>query len=47
MLDYKKITTEEGMQSIKKYILSLGRYGHTPFIVCLYGLSEFSQAFCR
>jgi RAB protein geranylgeranyltransferase component A len=26
---------------------SSGRYGETPFLVCLYGFSEFCQAFCR
>jgi len=37
----------EGIQSLEKYIASLGKYGTTAFIAQLYGVSEMPQAFCR
>jgi len=45
--DVNKISKTEGLQYLQKYMASLGRYGNTPFIVSLYGISELPQAFCR
>lgn len=41
------ITNKEGLERMKLYIQSLGRFGSTAFIVPLYGASELSQAYCR
>jgi len=41
------ISKREGLQLLKKYIDSLGRYGNTPFLTELYGINELTQAFCR
>ena len=45
--DSSPLSGMEGMRLLAKYINSIGRYGNTPFIVSLYGSSEFPQAFCR
>lgn len=45
--DFPKMSTKTGLDAMKKYITSLGKYGNTPFISSLYGVSEFPQAFCR
>lgn len=41
------ISCEEGVARLKRYINSTGRYGNTPFLLQLYGVSEIVQAFCR
>eukprot|EP01114_Cavostelium_apophysatum_P013011 TRINITY_DN3063_c0_g1_i1.p1 TRINITY_DN3063_c0_g1~~TRINITY_DN3063_c0_g1_i1.p1 ORF type:complete len:594 (+),score=126.98 TRINITY_DN3063_c0_g1_i1:76-1782(+) len=41
------VSTKEGMELIKRFVKSIGRYGNTPFIASLYGLGEFCQAYCR
>jgi RAB protein geranylgeranyltransferase component A len=43
----QKITTEIGLNLLKRFLASVGRYGNTPFLVSLYGTSELTQAFCR
>ncbi|CAB3362953.1 Hypothetical predicted protein [Cloeon dipterum] len=37
----------EGMSRTQKFLLSLGRYGNTPFLWPMYGSGEIPQAFCR
>ncbi|XP_059488326.1 rab proteins geranylgeranyltransferase component A 1 [Neocloeon triangulifer] len=37
----------EGMARTQKFLLSLGRYGNTPFLWPMYGSGEIPQAFCR
>jgi RAB protein geranylgeranyltransferase component A len=41
------ITLDDLTDRIYKYLNSLSVYGNTPFIVPIYGSSEFSQALCR
>lgn len=43
----ERITTFEFFERIQKYLRSIGYYGDSPFMVCVYGSSEFSQAFSR
>lgn len=38
---------EEGIQSVRRFIESLGRYGNTPFLFPMYGCGELPQCFCR
>lgn len=40
-------TVEEGLQSTRLFLTSLGRYGTSPFLATLYGSGELPQAFCR
>ncbi|KAI4462518.1 rab gdp-dissociation inhibitor [Holotrichia oblita] len=37
----------EGVENIKRFLNSLGRFGKTPFLYSMYGSGELSQAFCR
>lgn len=32
---------------MSKYLISIGQYGDSPFMMCNYGSSEFAQAFSR
>jgi RAB protein geranylgeranyltransferase component A len=41
------VTTREGMQRVRRFIGSVGRYGTTPFLYPMFGMSEINQAFCR
>eukprot|EP00347_Sterkiella_histriomuscorum_P015294 403357571 len=43
----EKITTFQFFERIQKYLRSIGYYGDSPFMVCVYGTSEYSQAFSR
>ncbi|ORY29926.1 hypothetical protein BCR33DRAFT_857535 [Rhizoclosmatium globosum] len=46
--DRDNITKKEGVEAIKQYLGSIGRFGVTPFLSGVYGTSsEVSQAFCR
>jgi len=36
-----------GLQSMRKFLSSLGRFGPTPFLWSMYGTGELPQAFCR
>uniref|UniRef100_A0A1L8DLH9 Rab proteins geranylgeranyltransferase component A n=1 Tax=Nyssomyia neivai TaxID=330878 RepID=A0A1L8DLH9_9DIPT len=38
---------EEGIQRVRRFIESLGRYGNTPFLFPMYGCGELPQCFCR
>ena len=42
-------TTDFGtaVQSVDKFVRSIGRYGNTPFLWTLYGSGELPQCFCR
>ncbi|XP_041359846.1 rab proteins geranylgeranyltransferase component A-like [Gigantopelta aegis] len=42
-----EVSTEEGMKKMKRFLVSLGRYGNTAFLFPLYGSGELPQAFCR
>jgi hypothetical protein len=35
------------VQSVDKFLKSIGRYGNTPFLWTLYGSGELPQCFCR
>ncbi|KPJ15300.1 Rab proteins geranylgeranyltransferase component A [Papilio machaon] len=37
----------EGVRECKKFLMSLGRYGNTPFLWPMYGSGELPQCFCR
>merc|ERR1719348_1488355 len=37
----------EGLESTRKFLSSLGRFGPTPFLWSNYGVGELPQAFCR
>ncbi|XP_043243163.1 rab proteins geranylgeranyltransferase component A 2-like isoform X1 [Amphibalanus amphitrite] len=39
--------TLEALRSTQKFLLSLGRYGNTPFLWPMYGSGEIPQCFCR
>lgn len=38
---------EKGVESLKKFVESLGRYGNSPFLFPMYGCGEIPQCFCR
>ncbi|CRK98236.1 CLUMA_CG011599, isoform A [Clunio marinus] len=40
-------TFKEGIQRIRTYLSSIGRYGNTPFLFPMYGCGEIPQCFCR
>ncbi|CDW88529.1 UNKNOWN [Stylonychia lemnae] len=46
-INLEKITTFQFFERIQKYLRSIGYYGDSPFMVCVYGTSEYSQAFSR
>lgn len=37
----------DGVNRVKKFLQSLGRYGNTPFLFPMYGCGEIPQCFCR
>ncbi|KAI5636633.1 GDP dissociation inhibitor domain-containing protein [Phthorimaea operculella] len=37
----------DGVRECKKFLMSLGRYGNTPFLWPMYGSGELPQCFCR
>ncbi|EDO49686.1 predicted protein, partial [Nematostella vectensis] len=39
--------TIDGLNAAQSFLMSLGRYGNSPFIWPLYGLGELPQAYCR
>ncbi|KAL0839811.1 hypothetical protein ABMA28_016439 [Loxostege sticticalis] len=42
-----KMPCLEGVKECKKFLMSLGRYGNTPFLWPMYGSGELPQCFCR
>lgn len=40
-------TFKEGIERIRTYLTSIGRYGNTPFLFPMYGCGEIPQCFCR
>lgn len=40
-------TVRDALKSIKKFLVSAGRYSKTPFLFTFYGSGEIPQAFCR
>ncbi|XP_055625977.1 rab proteins geranylgeranyltransferase component A [Toxorhynchites rutilus septentrionalis] len=42
-----KTSCREGLEGVKKFLLSLGRYGNSPFLFPMYGCGEIPQCFCR
>ena len=42
-----RLSRQEGLEKLKKYISSIGVYAPSPFLVSLYGFAELPQAFCR
>ncbi|XP_061862846.1 rab proteins geranylgeranyltransferase component A 1 isoform X3 [Colius striatus] len=47
MVSETDCSTLEGLQTTKKFLQCLGRYGNTPFLFPLYGQGEIPQCFCR
>ncbi|KAG7163905.1 Rab proteins geranylgeranyltransferase component A-like [Homarus americanus] len=41
------VPCKEGLERMKLFLTSLGRYGTTPFLFSMYGCGELPQAFCR
>ncbi|XP_052888576.1 rab proteins geranylgeranyltransferase component A [Anopheles moucheti] len=37
----------EGVAAVKKFLMSLGHYGNSPFLFPVYGCGEIPQCFCR
>lgn len=37
----------DGVNSVRKFLSSLGRFGNTPFLFPMYGSGEIPQCFCR
>ncbi|CAG4941494.1 unnamed protein product [Colias eurytheme] len=42
-----QMNCREGVKESKKFLMSLGRYGNTPFLWPMYGSGELPQCFCR
>lgn len=42
-----EMTFSEGLERIKTYLTSIGRYGNTPFLFPMFGCGEIPQCFCR
>ncbi|GIX75544.1 rab proteins geranylgeranyltransferase component A 2 [Caerostris extrusa] len=40
-------STLQGLKATQKFLLSLGRYGNSPFLCTCYGSAELPQCFCR
>ena len=45
--DVTSVTLAKGMETLRKHLQALGRYGTTAFLVPMYGSGELSQSFCR
>lgn len=45
--EVENVTTFLFFSRIQKYLRSIGYYGDSPFLLCNYGSSEYSQAFSR
>lgn len=43
----KNATRHEGILAVKKFVMSTGRYGNSPFLFPIYGCGELPQCFCR
>ncbi|XP_055906238.1 rab proteins geranylgeranyltransferase component A [Eupeodes corollae] len=43
----ERTTLNEGVEKMKSYLQSLGRYGNSPFLFPMYGCGEIPQCFCR
>lgn len=43
----EKTSLSEGVEKMKSYLESLGRYGNSPFLFPMYGCGEIPQCFCR
>lgn len=40
-------TALDGLRETRKFLKSVGRYGDSPFLYCMYGSGELPQCFCR
>jgi Rab proteins geranylgeranyltransferase component A len=40
-------TTQQGFERVRTYFASVGRFGPSPLLFSLYGVSELAQAYCR
>ena len=38
---------KQGVENVRQFIQSIGRYGNTPFLFPMYGCGELPQSFCR
>lgn len=43
----EKTSLSDGVEKMKSYLHSLGRYGNSPFLFPMYGCGEIPQCFCR
>lgn len=46
-MENEESTFKEGIERIRAYLSSIGRYGNTPFLFPMYGCGEIPQCFCR
>lgn len=42
-----EMTFKDGLDRVKTYLTSIGRYGNTPFLFPMFGCGEIPQCFCR
>eukprot|EP00026_Physarum_polycephalum_P000429 Phypoly_transcript_00430.p2 GENE.Phypoly_transcript_00430~~Phypoly_transcript_00430.p2 ORF type:complete len:647 (-),score=156.84 Phypoly_transcript_00430:69-2009(-) len=42
-----RVSVAEGLRVLETYVSSVSKYGNTPFLCPMYGISELPQAFCR
>lgn len=42
-----EMTFKDGLDRMKTYLTSIGRYGNTPFLFPMFGCGEIPQCFCR
>ncbi len=47
MMPNEDQTVKQGLNEIKKFLSSVGRFGDSPFLFSLYGTGELPQCFCR
>lgn len=40
-------SAQHGLEETKRFLKSVGRFGDSPFLFCLYGSGELPQCFCR
>lgn len=40
-------TVMQGLNQVKKFLSSVGRFGDSPFLYSMYGTGELSQSYCR
>lgn len=46
-IEFRDLTTSEGISRVQEFIQSLNIYGNTPFLYPIYGGGDILQSFCR